>query len=149
MDINGFQLTPECPHRTALETLLYLMKEITMYNDYLMTKPSLLAITKMDTPKSQKRYDKFLDQLERVLDGNWEGVHPTLRNLRIKEFDDIVAVSNKTAENMPLLREKIRSLLDVAAEATSVAPNLKQQRSYQEIIHSQRQRTISDSLDLV
>lgn len=148
VDVNGFQLAPQGPHRTAFETLLYLMKEISMYNDYLLSKPSLLVITKMDTPKAKSRYDKFLDQLQRVLDGDWEGIHPTLCNLNIKEFDDILSVSCKSAENIPLLREQIRSILDTAAAATSTGLDTKQ-RSYQEIIQSQRQRNSGEDLDLV
>lgn len=149
VDINGFQLSPTAPHRSAMETLLFLMREIQLYNDYLLTKPAVLTVTKMDGHNSQERYDRFLDQLERVVDGNWEGVHPALRNLQIKEFAEIVAVSSRTGENISLLRERIRSVMDDAAEKTSVQQHLKKGRTYQEIIQNQRQRNVTENLDLV
>jgi Obg family GTPase CgtA len=149
VDVNGFQLSPGSPHRTALETLLYLMKEVTLFNDYLLTKPSLLIVTKMDITNSKVRYAEFLDQLQRVMDGNWEGVDPDLRDLRVKEFDDIVAVSSKTSKNIPLLRDKIRSLMDNIAETSSAASHIKKAHSYQELIQSQRERLQNDDLDLV
>lgn len=149
IDVNGFQLSPQSPHRSAMETLLYLMKEVSLFNDYLLTKPALLTITKMDTEKSQVRYHKFMDQLERVMKGDTHGIHPTLCDVRVKEFAEIVAVSSKSSENIPVLREKIRSLLDVAEDESLSRLNRNENRSYQEIIAKQRQRDTTVATDLV
>ena len=149
IDVNGFQLTPESPHRSALETVLFLMKEVSLYNDYLLTKPALLAVTKMDASKADQRYAKFRQQLDRVMSGDWQGIHPTLRDLRLKAFAEIVPVSSKTAEGVPLLRDKIRLLMDEAADSSSFAAHLNKSRSYREVVQKEQQRQVTADVDLL
>ena len=49
IDIEGFQLNPSSAHRSALETLILLNKELEMYNPDLVTKPSLCLVNKVLT----------------------------------------------------------------------------------------------------
>ena len=146
VDVNGFQMTADSPHRSALETLMHLMKEISLFNDYLLTKPALLVVTKTDSAKSASRLDKLLQQLDRVTSGDYEGIHPTLCDVRITGFADVIPVSSRTGHNIPLLRETIRQLLDEAAVSQSAH---KTRRTYEQMLHEQRRRDVIEAQDLV
>jgi serine/threonine-protein kinase OSR1/STK39 len=113
VDVNGFQMGPDGERRSPVETLLSLQKEMILYNEYLLTKPAILAISKSDTDPSGKRYDKFRKQLDRVMNGQYDGLHPSFIPPKTpKEFDDIIPFSSLTAHSVPLLRETIRQVID-------------------------------------
>ncbi|OWA55671.1 GTP-binding protein 10, partial [Hypsibius exemplaris] len=64
IDVNGFQLSPMHPHRTAFETLVLLNKELELYKESLIDKPALLAVNKMDLPGAREKYDVFAKQIQ-------------------------------------------------------------------------------------
>jgi Obg family GTPase CgtA len=66
VDINGFQLSPQYPHRSCLETILLLNKELELYNKDLLEKPSMLLINKMDTENAQQKYVEIKDSLQNI-----------------------------------------------------------------------------------
>ena len=47
VDINGFQLNPTFESRSAFETVVYLNKELEMYDHTLVRKPSILVLNKV------------------------------------------------------------------------------------------------------
>lgn len=113
VDINGFQLSPTSPFRYPLETLLFLQREVMMYNELLMKAPAILVVSKMDIRNdSNEKYFKFVKQLKRLESGDFHGIHPTLRLEKLIKFDDVIPVSSITSDNIPLLKESIREAID-------------------------------------
>lgn len=68
VDINGFQLSHEYPHRQAFETVALLNKELELYGKDILSKPTLLVVNKMDTEGAQEKWKKLKDLL-----GNYKG----------------------------------------------------------------------------
>lgn len=66
VDINGFQLSPHHTHRSCLDTIILLMKELELYNEDLMKKPAMLLINKMDTEEAVKKYEEISTQLKHI-----------------------------------------------------------------------------------
>ncbi|KAF5282808.1 hypothetical protein FQR65_LT02805 [Abscondita terminalis] len=62
-DINGFQLSPQYPHRTCIDTIVLLNKELELYNPELLNKPKLMVINKMDTEAASQKYFEIRDQI--------------------------------------------------------------------------------------
>lgn len=112
VDVNGFQFGPAAPLRSPIETILYLNKELELYNEMLHDKPAILAVSKMDTKQCTKEYEKFLDQLKSISAGNFDGYDEATVPIRFKKFDDIIPFSSLTAYNIPLLRERMRDIID-------------------------------------
>lgn len=63
IDINGFQLSHEYPHRKPFETIALLNRELELYGKDILSKPTLLIINKMDTEGAQKKWEKLKDLL--------------------------------------------------------------------------------------
>ena len=59
VDVNGFQFKVDSPHRSALDTVLLLNKELELYKEELVTKPAILVVTKMDCKGSDKQFETF------------------------------------------------------------------------------------------
>ncbi|KAI7815086.1 GTP-binding protein, partial [Rhyzopertha dominica] len=116
VDINGFQLSPNYPHRSAMETVLLLNKELELYNEELLGKPAMLLINKIDTEGAVEKYKEIKDclhNLSGVLSNFTEEIRPTLP----LKFDEVMAISAKHRGNdIELLKEKLRKLLDSYAE---------------------------------
>ncbi len=98
VDIHGFQLSPQYPRRSALETIVLLNKELELYKEELTEKPAILALNKSDLPGSyeiiqevrktlgsQSAYEKFLETM------------PTeFLSENVIMFDKIIPISAKT-----------------------------------------------------
>jgi GTPase involved in cell partitioning and DNA repair len=69
IDINGFRLGHKYPHRTPLETLALLNKELELYGRNILSKPAVLLINKMDTEGAEEKWRK-LEPLIRRFSGN-------------------------------------------------------------------------------
>jgi GTPase involved in cell partitioning and DNA repair len=69
IDINGFRLGHKYPHRTPLETLALLNKELELYGRNILSKPAVLLINKMDTEGAEEKWQK-LEPLIRRFNGN-------------------------------------------------------------------------------
>ncbi len=63
IDINGFQLSNDYPHRKPFETIALLNRELELYGKDILSKPTLLVINKMDTEGAQKKWEKLKDLL--------------------------------------------------------------------------------------
>lgn len=65
IDINGFQLSHEFPHRQPFETIALLNRELELYGKDILSKPILLIINKMDTEGAQKKLEQLQELMER------------------------------------------------------------------------------------
>ncbi|KAM4704862.1 GTP-binding protein 10 [Rhinophrynus dorsalis] len=64
VDVEGFQLSPKTPYRTAFETIQLLTMELELYKKELLGKPALLAVNKMDLPNAEEKCQELVKQLE-------------------------------------------------------------------------------------
>ncbi|KAK4879554.1 hypothetical protein RN001_007700 [Aquatica leii] len=116
-DINGFQLSHQYPHRSCLDTIVLLNKELELYNPELLNKPKLMVINKMDSISGFQKFFEIRDKILNLGDVFYE--YPDeMKPEKPLIFDDVLAISAKEGINdINLVKEKIRHLLDVYAEA--------------------------------
>jgi Obg family GTPase CgtA len=63
VDVQGFQLNPQSPYRTAAESLRILGEELSLYKGGLEHHAALLVATKMDTPAAEDRLAELRTQI--------------------------------------------------------------------------------------
>eukprot|EP00040_Diaphanoeca_grandis_P024161 m.132522 g.132522 ORF g.132522 m.132522 type:complete len:378 (-) comp29610_c0_seq3:141-1274(-) len=105
VDINGFQLSTNSQHVTALEAVRLLATELELYQPGLLQKPALLAVNKLDVPGSRETYLEFKKQLPAVL-------RATGLNLQT-----IIPVSVKADHGLDALKQLIRDQLNAHVPA--------------------------------
>ncbi|KAI1285211.1 GTP-binding protein 10 [Halotydeus destructor] len=138
VDINGFKFGPGSAWRSPMETVLYLVKELELYDERLIDKPKILGISKMDSQGSSKACEQFLSYLKRFSNGDFEGFPEDMVPNRFKEFDEVISFSSKTSENITFLRERIRDTVDFHYD-------MEQEKhgrplSYMEVLDRERKR---------
>ncbi|XP_021930492.1 GTP-binding protein 10 homolog isoform X3 [Zootermopsis nevadensis] len=114
-DIQGFQLGPQFPNRSCLDTVVLLNKELELYQDDLLDKPAMLVINKMDVTEAQFKYDEVKDKLRHLADV--VGEYPEeLRPERVLNFTEVIAISaDKDTRGVEKLKHRIRDELDFHA----------------------------------
>ncbi|CAH1993901.1 unnamed protein product [Acanthoscelides obtectus] len=133
VDINGFQLSPQYPHRSCLETIMLLIKELEMYNAELVKKPSILVINKMDTEGSIQRFEEVKDKLKNLKE-SFKDYPSEIRPENILKFCDIIPVSAKERPaDVEYVKNRLRNLLDVLAELEQQEQLKANSGLYQEI----------------
>ncbi|XP_050514321.1 GTP-binding protein 10 [Diabrotica virgifera virgifera] len=116
VDINGFQLSPQYPHRSCLETVMLLIKELEMYNETLLSKPAMMVINKMDTEGAVEKFQEIKEQLKH-LEGFFSNYPDNMRPANNLKFSQIIPVSAKeNPEDIDYVKERLRKMLDVIAE---------------------------------
>lgn len=124
VDIHGFQLGPNYPLRSCMETIVLLNKELELYNDELTEKPAVLALNKSDLPGSyqiikevektvsdQSLYEKYLMSLPAEL---------VPENVLL--FDKIIPISAKTDPiSVNTLKTVIREAIDANDSESALA----------------------------
>ncbi|KAG7173324.1 GTP-binding protein 10-like, partial [Homarus americanus] len=75
VDINGFQLGPQHPHRTPTENIILLNKELEIYSSNLLEKPALLKFAQislksstLNTRENRASINHLKERLREVLD---------------------------------------------------------------------------------
>ncbi|KZC08710.1 Actin, muscle [Dufourea novaeangliae] len=113
VDIEGFQLSPKYVHRTCLETVLLLNKEIELYKPDLLERPSMLIVNKMDTKCANKIYDEIKPKLSNLSEAVSE-FDESMQPENLLQFDDIVPTSliSKHTNEIQDIKEKIRDIID-------------------------------------
>jgi len=111
IDIDGFQLSGRFEKRTAFETIVYLNKELELYDSSLIDKPSILVLNKIDLPNAKEKCDEFL-KLYEDFDKSVENIEEYWRPTKKIFFDSIVHVSVKNNIHVDTLCVKIRELID-------------------------------------
>ncbi|XP_006888622.1 PREDICTED: GTP-binding protein 10-like [Elephantulus edwardii] len=123
--IFGFQLSSKTQHRTALETIILLTKELELYDEELQTKPALLAVNKMDLPDAQDKFHELKNQLQNPTDF----LHLFEKNMipeKTVKFQHIIPISAVTGEGIEELKNCIRTSLDEQADKEDSAYHKKQ-----------------------
>ena len=70
IDINGFQLEFRSPLRSAFDSIVFLTKELELYEPSLLHKPAILAINKIDQLEDKSKLTEFyysLDNYKEIL----------------------------------------------------------------------------------
>lgn len=119
IDINDVDLGPAYKMRSPLETLCILNKEIELYDDTILNKPAILAISKMDTlPDSNERYEKFLKDLESLQKDpeSCSLVEADLKPTKLIQFDKILPISSVKGLNINEFKTRAREVIDHYAE---------------------------------
>lgn len=120
IDINSVDLGFDYKRRTPLETLCILNKEIELYDDNILNKPAILALSKMDSlPDSSDRYEKFLEDLETLRkDPKSSIIEDEIRPNRLIDFDEIIPISSVDGQNIDRFKTVAREVIDNYAEET-------------------------------
>jgi len=115
VDVNGFQFKVDSPHRSALDTMLLLNKELELYKGELVTKPAILVVTKMDCKGSDKQFEIFKREFEKVVDDIKTSDLPedSLPH-QLCQFDEIIPISAKfSPKSVELVKHRLRHWMDV------------------------------------
>lgn len=116
IDINNVDLGPGYPPRTPLETLHILNKEIELYDDTILKKPAILAISKMDTLEdSLDRFSRFTDELK-ATQADPSLIDEAIRPSKMLEFEEIIPISSQSGLNIKRFKDITRSVIDKYAE---------------------------------
>ncbi|XP_076269734.1 GTP-binding protein 10 homolog [Rhynchophorus ferrugineus] len=119
VDINGFQLSTKYPHRTCLETIMLLNKELELYNEDLLNKPSLLLINKMDTDGAEQKFKEIKTQLKEFNDFI-SRYSEEIRPSKCLKFSNIIPISAKESEkDIVLVKQKLRTILDIMNDVSN------------------------------
>ncbi|XP_078051137.1 GTP-binding protein 10 homolog [Augochlora pura] len=113
VDIQGFQLSHTYKHRSCLETILLLNREIALYKPDLLQKPAMLLINKMDTKGSNETFNEIkpkLNNLSHYASEFYESMGPE----NFCQFDEILATSliSKDKSDIELIKERLRNIID-------------------------------------
>lgn len=116
VDINGFCLGMEYPHRTPLETLALLNRELELYGHGVLSKPAVLLVNKMDTPAADEQWKTLQPALLRF-EESIRSLPEWMQPEQILKFDHVVNMSvEKDTAAVRHLATKIRDLLDLHAD---------------------------------
>ncbi|XP_069186632.1 GTP-binding protein 10 homolog [Procambarus clarkii] len=112
VDINGFQLGPKHPYRTAVENIILLNKELEIYSPDLLDKPALLMINKMDCLNAEDNLKKLLKDLSQMKE-LCMNFPEEFRPLELVNFDDVIPCSaRENRASVNCLKQRLRELLD-------------------------------------
>lgn len=118
-DVQGFQLSPNHPKRSCLETILLLNKELELYDPLLLEKPAILAVNKMDLEEA----DIILNNIKESFNNIENVIHKTkipaeIVPERLISFDNIIGISALHRKGITNLKTLLRKRLDEYAEET-------------------------------
>lgn len=124
VDINGVNLGPKYTIRSPLETICILNREIELFDDTILKKPSILLITKMDTVDSssdQYLFGKLKREIEQFQkDPKSLTVDEAIIPQTIIQFDDIIGISSETNYNLGKFTDSARNVIDKYAEISKL-----------------------------
>ncbi|KAL0277596.1 UNVERIFIED_CONTAM: hypothetical protein PYX00_004829 [Menopon gallinae] len=113
VDIDGFQYAPHLPHRSCIETIILLNKELELYDKMLLKKPILLAINKMDKTGAQDKLQDVLSNLGNLKSYVEENIDLDLRPETLLKFNNVVPISARyNKDSVFELKDAVRSVLD-------------------------------------
>ena len=117
VDVQGFQLNPNSPKRSAFETIALLNRELELYKSDLLDKPAVCLINKMDTDGAKEELNRLEEQLlagyESAIEGLPEEIRPQVR----VSFDEVIPMSAKfSPKTVAFVKKRLRHWLDVHGE---------------------------------
>ncbi|GAB0091447.1 GTP-binding protein 10 homolog [Sergentomyia squamirostris] len=125
VDIFGFQLSQMHKKRSCLENVYALNRELELYDETLLEKPSILLVNKLDLQGAREEFEKIkpsLNRLEKSLSDCPEEIRPT----KLLDFERILPISAQENTDIDQVTTQIREVLDLAAEAALEEPNPEQ-----------------------
>lgn len=93
VDLFGFALSHQHDHRTCLENVYALNKELELYDKELLKKPCMLLVNKMDVDGSQKEFDIVKEKIANL---------PGIRDLNMKRLK-CTKLKEKKTDVQPIL----------------------------------------------
>lgn len=148
VDVQGFQLSPQHVPRNCFETIVLLNKELELYKAHLLSMPSILVVNKMDTKGAMDKFNEI-----KPLINNYEKslatVSDEMRPEKALVFDAVLplALGQRNPDEVTLLKEKIRMVLDNHAEKRALA--LKEEFPDYELREKLKQESAQRSPSLV
>lgn len=116
VDVTGFQLNLQHPKRSALETIMLLLKELELYNPSYLDKPMALIVNKMDQPGSEEVLSEIKSKLANIEEFS-ENLPENMKCERLIQFEDIIPISAKSdLESVKAVKEYVRLSLKNLAE---------------------------------
>lgn len=115
VDIYGFQLSQNHKKRTCLENVYALNKELELYNESLLEKPSILLVNKMDIDGGIQKFidiEDKLNDLKLSINDCPEEIRPS----KLMKFDRIIPISAKHYQEIDKVKNEIRELIDMEEE---------------------------------
>uniref|UniRef100_T1JAB0 OBG-type G domain-containing protein n=1 Tax=Strigamia maritima TaxID=126957 RepID=T1JAB0_STRMM len=122
VDIHGFQLS-NCPFREAFETIIILNKQLELYNEELVKKPTILVVNKMDRKLSTVKLQILMDKLKHSPDALKE-LPQHLAPTNVIKFDAVISLSALNREEIDELKNRLRHFLDINAEIKELSQGL-------------------------
>jgi Obg family GTPase CgtA len=115
VDINGFQLSQMHIKRSCLENVYALNKELELYDENLLEKPSILLVNKMDLNGAIDKFvenEKYFEDLSLGVDDCLEQIRPS----KLLKFERVIPISAKCNKEIDKVKEQIRDVLDIIEE---------------------------------
>ncbi|XP_076042990.1 GTP-binding protein 10 isoform X2 [Oratosquilla oratoria] len=113
VDIHGFRLGPKYPFRPAIENVILLNRELELYKEKLVERPSVLVVNKMDLPNSEKKLEELMEGMVNYK-SYCQGLPEEMQPKQLIQFDDIIPCSAKmNKESVNCVKECIREVLDI------------------------------------
>ncbi|CAF0865040.1 unnamed protein product [Adineta steineri] len=112
IDINGFQLEIRSPLRSAFDSIVFLTKELELYEPSLLHKPAILAINKIDQLDDKTKLNEFyysLNNYKEILKNDYE---EKWCPKNFFHFEHIVEIAGKYGTNCDHLCSLLRRSLD-------------------------------------
>ncbi|KAH8404756.1 hypothetical protein KR222_000079, partial [Zaprionus bogoriensis] len=120
VDIFGFRLSAQHPHRDCLTNIYALNKELELYDPGLLEKPCVLLLNKMDKEGAQdilRTLKPSLKDLSSGLSACPEEVRPS----RVLRFEHVLPISAKNSARISHVKQQLRHTLDELAAQHMVA----------------------------
>ncbi|KAK1127702.1 hypothetical protein K0M31_003195 [Melipona bicolor] len=113
VDIQGCQLSIKHKHKSCLETVLLLNKEIELYNPDLLDRPTMIIVNKMDTNGASEIYNEIRQKLNNLSEFLSE-FDKSIQPKKLLQFDDIITTSLilKNTDEIQEIKRKIRYVID-------------------------------------
>ncbi|CAD1468516.1 unnamed protein product, partial [Heterotrigona itama] len=113
VDIQGCQLSIKHKHKSCLETVLLLNKEIELYNSDLLDRPTMIIVNKMDTNGASEIYGEIEQKLSNLSEFFSE-FDESIQPKKVLQFDDIIPTSLilKNTNEIQEIKKKIRYIID-------------------------------------
>ena len=112
IDVNGFQLDLRAPLRSAFDSIVFLSKELELYEPNLFKKRAVLALNKIDQLADRTKLQELyhcLDNADVLLENDYE---EKWRPKKLFQFDKIVEIAGKHGTNCDQLCAILRRVLD-------------------------------------
>ncbi|ODM95445.1 GTP-binding protein 10 [Orchesella cincta] len=116
VDIHGFQLSPQFPKRSALETIVLLNRELELYKEELTEKAAILVLNKSDLPGSYEKICLIKDTLndQSVYEKYMRTLSEDFVPDQVMNFDKIIPLSAAKDEiSVNQLKHIIRKVIDI------------------------------------